>query len=608
MEAEDLQAKASALPHLPGIYLMKNKKNKVIYVGAASSLKNRVSSYFSGKHEGKIAHLVERITDFEVEVTQTENGAFLRERDLIEKHRPAFNVKWLDQKSYPLLCVTTSDSFPRLLLVRDAFDDGNRYFPRKRYAWALRRTIRTIRRIFPIRTCSDKIEPNQATRKRPCLDHQLGLCDAPCVLDITEKKYRSVVNSLILFLEGKKEALIDPMYQEMEISSANLDFEKAAKLRDRIKAIEETISRQEGVSVPRERDYIGFHRNAEGISIITLFIDHEGNEVGTDGEIIEGKINTEDTSILSAYVRNQYLKSANSPKEIVIPFPLEQEELVKTWLSKKTQPMILRETESTDQEYLARAAKRAKLVLHESQSEMATRTVQDQTLQELVKDLEPYFSIPVSAEHIEGIDISSLSGGGAVGSLVTFKQGKPSKNDYRRFNIKRRTTDDISWMQEVFERRYRRILQEGMNLPHLILLDGGKGHLNAICKVAKNIGLTDVPIVALAKKEEKVYVPGRRNSISISLTSLKVLQQVRDEAHRFAISFQRSKRRSVLDKSELDNIQGVGEVRKRALIQAFGSVQGVKQATLEELCDIPGIGPKKAEAIFLHFNHRKYKK
>jgi len=600
-----LTEKLKLLPAEPGVYLLKDAHEQILYIGKASSLKNRVRSYFqASRHlDHKTRRLVSEIADFEYIATASEREALLLEDTLIKRHQPRFNVRLRDDKRYPYLKLT-AEKFPRLVIERRMGKDvqeGARYFGPYTDAYAMREARKAIQQIFHIRTCTLDIG-NKPVRPRPCLDHYIGLCDAPCVGWINEDSYRALVEAAALFLRGQHEELLPKLQQEMTSASQALEFERAARLRDRIQALERLLRAQKGAE-PKgaDRDAIGFYLQDGWCAVQVFFIRH-GKLVGRERFSMETAGSADPKEILTAFVKQYYTRTAYVPQEILLPHEIDERELIAEWLSELRQGRVqLTVPQRGSKAHLIRMVLRnAELSLKEEQASHLRRA---QESERESFELQQILQIRAQPTRIEGFDISNLQGAESVASVVVFEHGRPKKADYRRFKIKSvEGPDDFAMMAEAVRRRLERALAGDTHflpLPDLILLDGGKGQLHAARQVLHELGLEKIPTLALAKECEHIFIESRKEPIVLPRTSptLQLLQRVRDEAHRFALAYHRTLRQKRTVKSVLDDIPGLGPTRKKRLIERFGSVKKIRGASVEELLEIPGLPQRVAERI-----------
>jgi len=588
----NLREKLKLVPESPGVYLFKDKEGKIIYIGKALSLKKRVRSYFQkGEFSPRIGALVSKISDLEWIVTKSEAEAFLLESNLIKHHHPKYNIRFRDDKSYPYIKLSTNEDFPGVFLTRNPRRDGAQYFGPYTNVKAARRTLRLIHRFFPLRRCKDKFK----TRLSPCLNFYIKECSAPCVGRIGKEEYWKLVRGVSLFLQGHYETLIKNLKEEMFKASEREEFERAAKIRDTIRAIEKISQTQTVTSFPGEDlDLIGIAREGTRACVL-VFIIREGKVVDKSHFFLKISIEDEDEEILSSFIKQYYVKTSFVPPQIVVPKDFEEKEEISCWLSQKAGKKVrITSPKKGDKKRLLELAGQNASFFLKQQSREKKESI-------ALYELKEYLKLSDIPTRIEGVDISNIKGEEATGSVVVFEEGSPKKTEYRKFKIKTvQGIDDFSMMKEVIRRRYERLASEGKTLPQLLLVDGGKGQVSVCFRSLKELGLEKKIFVAgLAKEFEQVFTPYRSLPVDIPPDSeaIKLLQQVRDEAHRFAHSYHRKRRERKIKNSSLEKIPGVGEYTKKLLLFHFGSLERVKKATLEELMRVRGIGKKKAEII-----------
>ena len=595
---KELEKSLDAIPTSPGVYIMKSKTGEVIYVGKAKDLRARVRAYFrDGDSRYSVKFLMERAADIDFIVTNNEKEALLLENTLIKQHKPRYNVRLKDDKTYVSLRLDPRDDFPRVTIVRRYKRDGALYFGPYSSAAAVRETLRTIHEIFPIRRCSDLEFRN---RTRPCLNHQIGRCTGPCCSLISEEEYNKLIDEVVMFLKGRNADLAGELKRRMEEAAESLDFEKAARLRDRLRSIEQTLEQQQAVSASAiDQDVFGTHCEGSDIQIQVLYI-REGKLADSGSYSFRLRRMTV-PELFSSFIKQFYSAERFVPKEILVPVEIEDAELFEEVL-----------TDQRGQKVTIRCPKRgAKLRLIEMASRNAERSMEArraaaQRGTSALVMLEKKLKLPEVPSRIECVDISNIGGTDAVGSLVVFEEGKPNKSRYRRYRIKSVSgADDYAMMEEVLTRRYKRALKEN-DLPDLLVVDGGKGQLNVALDVLRRLGVVGLNVAGLAKparanERDKVFLPGRKNPVTFAASSpaLHLLQRIRDEAHRFAVAYHRKLRKKSRLRSVLSDIPGVGEKRKKVLLAHFGSLEGVKGASVEELAGVSGIPRSLAKRVYL---------
>jgi excinuclease ABC subunit C len=587
------------LPKSPGIYLFKDSQGNVIYVGKAGNLKSRVRSYFGApsKLSLKIEQLVSQIEDFEVVVTNSEQEALILESNMVKKHNPQYNVRLKDNKSFPYLKIDVTSNWPVVSITRRVVKDGGRYFGPFASAGSVRKTLRLIKRLFPFRSCDKPIDGKD---RRPCLDYYIGRCLAPCVGAVEKREYDEVINQVILFLEGKEEVVLRELKTRMRTAVRQLKFERAALLRDQIEAIEDVIEGQKIATTLRgEKDVIGLVQN-EDQAYVELFSVRNNKLIGEDHFTMEGVRGESPEQIMTGFVEQYYASASYVPRLILLQYPVNEPSMLSEWLEQKRKGRVeLQVPQRGDKKKLVDSAvENAARGLELAQVKEMKLEVVTAGLQELKERL----SLPKLPRRIECYDISNIQGTLAVGSMVVLEKGWPRPAHYRRFRIKTVAgADDYAMIQETLRRRFKRG-SAGQGawgiIPNLVLIDGGKGQLNAALKVRKEVGLA-VPMASLAKENEEVFIPGNPQPVCLAKDSpaLHVLQRARDEAHRFAISYHRKLRHREAVASALDSISGIGPRRKRTLLRRFGSIEAIRQASLEDLSRTEGITAALAERI-----------
>ncbi len=612
MIPEPIEATLQSLPALPGVYLMRDAQGRVIYVGKAISLRHRVRSYFtpSAQEDSKVRRLVGEIADLEFIVTDSELEALILEANLIKTHRPRFNVRLRDDKRYPYIKVTWAEPFPRVLVTRRVERDGNRYFGPYTSAGAVHQTLSLLRRSFPYLTCDREISGKD---RRACLYYDLKLCLGPCIGAVTQEEYREMIASLVRFLEGRSEEVIADLERRMRVAADGLDFERAALLRDQLQSVRRVVERQKIVAAAgSDQDVIAFARD-DGNACVQVFFIRGGRLLGREYFLLEGAEEEEDRAVVAAFVKQFYEEAAYVPPEVILPDAVDEALVIEEWLRRKRGARVTLQVprRGRKRELVRMATENAVQMLATVRAQWESDAhKQEQALDELQAAL----GLPARPARIECYDISNTQGTEPTGSMVVFVQGVPHKSDYRRFNVRTVSgPDDTASMREVLTRRFERWrtatsgetkgargMQTWALLPDLLMVDGGKGQLGVALEVLDTFGLRErVPLAALAKREEEIYLPEQAEPVRLPAGSqgLFLLQRVRDEAHRFAVSHHRMRRERASMASELDSIPGVGPVRRRALLRAFGSLERIRAASVEELTTVPGISRALAEAI-----------
>jgi len=605
-DIDALKEKVATFPKSPGVYLMKDAARKVIYVGKANDLKSRVSSYFTGKDTRPMApFLMARVHDIEFINTATTKEALILENNLIKRHRPRYNVTLRDDKTYYHLSLDPTDQFPRLQLVRKRLNNAALYFGPYPSGLAARETLRFVQQIFPLRSCRNR---DFKLRPRPCLEYQIGRCLAPCKGLIDEEAYGKMVRSVVSFLQGRRRELISELKKQMQDASQELNYEEAARLRDRVAALEHALEKQNvDWGGQKDQDVIGLYQHEDHCQLCILFV--RGGKLLGSKSFSPVKVRTDMAEIVSSCLTQYYDGETMIPDEIIIPFRLPDEDVIIEWLTEKKNKKVVLTVPAigTKNAQLEMANENARSLWEAAHKSREQKDVALQILQEKL-------SLAALPRRMECYDISNIGGSHAVGSMVVFQDGEPDKNSYRRFRIKAPAEpDDYGMMYEVLSRRF-----EGEEpLPDLVVVDGGKGQLNVALQVLKDlrikpdvIGLAkeERTVVSggavmkkkVAKSEDRVYLPGRKDAVYLSAwpQALRVLQQIRDEAHRFALGYHHQLKLKEDLRSVLDDIADIGEERKKILLKHFGSTERVKEATPDELQKVSGIGKSLAEKIY----------
>lgn len=588
------------LPEEPGTYLFLDADKRPIYVGKAKSLRARVRSYFGKREElaAKVAHTVDQTHDIDFLVTRTEMEALLLEYNLIKEHQPRYNVVYRDDKRYPYVKVTLGEPFPRVIPTRKVEDDGARYFGPYTDVGAMRRTLRVLGTLFPLPTCSLQLVPGM--NERGCLDYFLGRCVAPCRGGVAEADYRRIVDDVLLFLEGKKDDIVQELEREMSRASAELRFEEAAKLRDRLASLRQTVAKQH-VTFPGKRDVdaLGLARLGKQAMGVLLTV-RGGRVIGRDRLEIGCTPREDESAIVRGLLLGFYPTRDDIPGEVLLPCEPPDVDLLGEWLTERAGRVVrLGVPQRGDRRRILEMAEhnaQVALTREDEKGPSKKRTRED------VVALGKALGLKGVPQRIEGFDISTIQGTDTYASMVVFERGVPETSEYRTFRIREAPRrDDPRSIEEAVRRRARRILAGGKG-PDLILIDGGPTQLGAAVRALREEGLPEQPIVSLAKREELVFFPGREEPLRLPRRSgaLMLLQRVRDESHRFALRAHRRRRGGRVAASALDEIPGIGPARRRALLQRFGSPAGIREAGLDRIAETPGIGREIALSIWTH--------
>jgi excinuclease ABC subunit C len=611
------------VPAAPGVYIMRNAEGQVIYVGKAANLRSRVRSYFGSplSMEGKTRALSEAIADFEYVLTHTEQEALHLEAELVKRHQPLFNVRLKDDKHYPYLKVDLADPWPRVYITRRVEKDGARYFGPYANAGSVRRTLDIVNKLFPWRSCTKQIT---GTDPRPCLDYFINRCIAPCTSYCTKEEYDEVIRQVILFLEGRTDEVVRQLRREMADAAERLDYERAGRVRDQIEAIERVTERQAVASTkPADEDIFGLARGDDDATVQVLFV-RGTRMVGTDTFTLDGTRDEPDAGVMASFIKQFYESATYVPKRVVVPFELPEHDLIAAWLSERrgTNVELLVPQRGEKRRLVQMAAKNAA----ESRDMANVKRLADTGKRRAALDqLQEELDLPALPSRIECYDISNIQGTSSVGSMVVFVDGQARPQEYRRFRIKTVAgANDFASMAEVLRRRFRRARERLLAdtgaaapavdgngaapsdgdesfaaLPDLVIIDGGKGQLSAVTDVMREMGVKHIPAVGLAKQHEEIYVQDLSEPVTLPRNSeaLYLVQRIRDEAHRFAITYHRGVRSKSGMRSALDSIPGVGPKRKKALLRKFGSVRGIREASIEDIATTTGFTVSLAQKV-----------
>lgn len=634
---ETVRAVLRRLPTKPGVYLMKSPAGRVLYVGKADSLRSRVRSYFGvrGPDDARIGRMVAEVADVDYVVTDTVSEAYLLESNLIKEHRPRFNIRLRDDKSYPFVKITLGEDFPRIVRTRKLARDGSRYFGPYASASSVDETLKLLRKIFPFRTCNLDIPEGKRVLERPCLLYYINRCQGPCIQAIEKAPYRETVGQIVDFLDGRQEPIAADLRREMEAHSDALRFEQAAAARDKLRAVERTMEQQKMAAFTRaEHDVIGFAR-AEDEACVQVMQVRTGKLIGREHFIVEGARDVGDAEVLGSFLQQYYAGTDALPRALLVPsMPSEADDLAAYLADRRGVRVTITVPERGEKRRLvALATQNAVEALERERAEwMADAARRDEALTELTAALR----LPRVPERIECYDMSNIQGTSAVGSMVVFIDGKPEPKEYRRFRIRSGDTpDDFRMMAEVLRRRFSRVAklrsetgalslaavgadeapeddsadgdgarpqEAGWAVPDLVIVDGGKGQLSAAVGVMEELAITDVPLTGLAKRFEELHLPDQAAPVVLPRRSqaLYLVQRIRDEAHRFAITYHRDVRGKRALRSELDEVPGIGPGRKKALLKRFGSVRRIREVSVEEVAATPGISRDLAERLKSH--------
>ncbi len=609
-----LEDKPVNLPDQPGVYIFKNKKGEVIYVGKAISLRNRVRSYFQRKSlDPKRGAMMGHAKDLDYIVTDSEVEALILENSLIKQYKPRYNASLKDDKQYPYLKLTLKEEYPRLILTRKMENDGSRYFGPYTNVGSLRETLKIIKKVIPLRSCREKFRVRG--KGRPCLNFHLKYCLAPCQGQVPPEQYEKMVRDLTLFLEGRQEKLLRRLEREMHQAAEELNFEKAASLRDKYHALNGLVSRQRVVSPGlKDLDVIGFSRS-QSEACMQVFLVRQGKIVGKEQFVLVNTRGLRDEEVITAFIQQYYSSSPGLPSEILVSAAAEEKEILESWLSQKrgAKASIRRPQRGLKKDLVDMANQNAALFLEKKEQE-------EKTLVALLNDVKEKLNMQETPYRIEGFDVSNLQGSQIVASMVVFEGGVPLPGAYRRFKIQEQQgPDDYLALYCAITRRLKGALREQremaegnltletakfLPLPELMLIDGGKGQLKAAREALQELEVEGIRLVSLAKKEELLFLPEEKFPLALPPDSpvLRLFQKIRDEAHRFALTYHRLLRDKVTVNSILTRIPGVGEKRQKNLLMHFGSLKKISQASLEELSSVSGMNRQAAEEVYQYFH------
>ena len=595
--SDSIKNALAVLPDKPGVYLMHDAEGKVIYVGKAVVLKNRVRSYFRNlaSHTPKVKAMVAKIAEIETIVTSSEVEALILECNLIKKYRPRYNISLKDDKTYPYLKVTLQEDFPRLYMTRRLLRDGSKYYGPYADAGAMHATVKLLRSMFPLRTCR-KMNPD-----RPCLNYHIKRCLAPCAGYVSKDEYGQMIKSVCMVLDGRTTELERDLKQRMQAAAEDYAFEEAARLRDQLQAVERLNESQKAVTNNGgDMDIIGFAQDMTG-NCLQIFFVRKGKLIGRDNFFLQdgGEAQQE---VLTAFIKQYYNDATFIPREIVLPqLPeVEEQQLIEAWLSGKAERKVelFVPQRGVKRELLQLANDNALKLLSERLRKGSLSLKNDE---QAAEELQQALGLEHSLERMDCFDISHTQGRETVASMVVFRKGSISKKDYRKYKIvsAEGKPDDFKSMQEVVYRRYK----DYEDLPNLVVIDGGKGQLSSALEVIRGLGLADLPVVGLAKREEEIFIPHQSTSILLDRDSaaLHLIQRIRDEAHRFAITFHRKLRGKRNLVSVLDHVEGIGPKRRQALWKAFKTLEAMKAASVEELAAVEGMNTAVAQTLYDFF-------
>jgi excinuclease ABC subunit C len=592
---EALLERISHLPESPGVYLWKDASGEVLYVGKAKRLRSRVRSYVAQDHAEslKTRALMQQVVSVETIVVPSEEAALILEANLIKEHHPKYNIALRDDKSFPYIKVTVQEPFPRVFVTRHLVNDGARYFGPYTDVGSMRRALNVVKRIFTVRSCN--YDMPRVMPDRPCLDYHIGRCKAPCVFLQSQADYGAMIDEVLLFLDGRADEVIRRVNERMAAAVEQLDFERAAELRDVLLRLERMEESSLVVEVEGgDRDVVGYARDGDEASVALLRI-RDGKLLARDQQFIENLAEESDAAVLTAYLVGPYRIGPERARELLLPFEPEDQDVVTVALENAKLHVPQR---GPRRDIVELATQNARHLLEDAR--LAGEEPPEERAADPVYELQRQLGLQRVPRSLVCFDISHAQGTDTVASLVWFQNGRPLRAEYRKFKIKTvEGVDDFASMREVVTRYFRRRVDESKPLPDLVVIDGGKGQLSFAQAALEELNLGAVPIISLAKRDEEVFMPDRKDSILLNRRSpaLRLLKQARDEAHRFAITFQRNRRSARTITSELLRIPGIGEARRRELLHAFGSLAGVRDASLEAIAALPGFSDKTAQKV-----------
>ncbi|NLZ90414.1 MAG: excinuclease ABC subunit UvrC [Clostridiales bacterium] len=593
-------------PDRPGVYIMKDDRDRIIYIGKAKNLKKRIKQYFRNKDnlDVKTQVLVSQIANIEYIVTETELEALILECSLIKKHRPRYNILLKDDKNFPYIRVTMEEDYPRLTLARKMKRDGSSYFGPYRSSHYVKQTIDAINRLFRVRSCSKKIGSRNGDRA--CLNYHIGRCMAPCQGGVSREEYRGIIRQICLFLSHRLGELISMLEKEMEQASRGLDFEKAARIRDQIEAFKAMAEKQIVVTTSRtDQDVLAFARSGNSACMQVFFI-RDGKLLEREHYFLEDIEGVSDLRLMTEFVKRFYSATAFIPKEILLGCDIDEKDIIRQWLrDKKGGAVDLKVPQRGDKKQIVEMAKENAVQLLDHFSEKMKREREEAygALEELYNAL----TLDEFPFRIEAFDISNIQGVQQVGSMVVFEEGRPKKNDYRRYKLKEGFgPDDYRSMREMVERRYKKCIgNDDVELPQLVLVDGGRGQVSSVEQALRELGL-NLTVCGMVKDDRHRTRGIIRNGREIPLEGYKrayrLVASIQDEAHRFAVSYHRSLRSSAQVRSALDGIKGIGRKRRKALLQHFGDINKIKEANMEQLAEVEGMNRAAAQRVYEFFN------
>ena len=600
---DHIEERLQHAPKSPGVYLFKDGRGDILYIGKAKVLRNRVRSYFRGNGDSlgpKMAAMVRKIRDIEYMITDSEVESLLLEANLVKEHRPRYNVRLKDDKSYPYVRVT-DEPYPRVFITRNVVQDGSRYYGPYTDVSSLRSAMRVVKKVFPLRSCRYYIDQEaiEQNKFRVCLDYHIQKCEGPCEGLVSKEHYNRMIDKIVDFLNGRTDEVIEYLRENMEEAAENYEYEEAARYRDQIEAVQ-SYARKQRVETGdfEDRDVLAMASEDDDCAMVVMRL-RNGKLIGREHFYLSGVDEKETGGILEDFVKQYYMRVNFVPREILFPESPSNFSTIEEWLNSRADRRVyLKVPKIGEKKKLQRLAeKNAKHLLDELHLQKKKRA---DYIPKTVSALQEDLQMEVPPRRVEAFDISHIGGTNTVASMVCFIDGQPRKNEYRRFKIKTvEGNDDFASLREVIQRRYRRVMEEKIPVPDLILIDGGKGQLNVAVEVLNELDFPPVEVIGLAKRLEEVYIPQQSEPLFLAKSSpgLVLLQRIRDEAHRFALDYHRKLRGKSMEVSSLDEIEGVGKIRKQRLLQRFRSVKRLKEASITEIAEVRGISENMAVKI-----------
>jgi len=618
-----LEEELKKLPDKPGVYIMKNHRDEIIYIGKAISLKNRVRQYFqSSRNQSiKVHSMVQNIAEFEIIVTDSELEALILECNLIKKHRPRYNILLKDDKSYPFIKVTLREDYPRVLMTRRVLKDGAKYFGPYTSSYAVKQTLEAIKRVYSIRVCNKRVKADGSPVDRPCLNFYIKQCMGPCTGKVSKESYRKMIEEIIQILEGKQEQLIRKLEEEMRTAAENMEYEKAGQIRDQISALHQIVEKQKMVSTSQsDQDIIAFARGMDEVCVQVFFV-RGGKLIGREHFMLQGVEDMDSKDIMTQFVKQFYGGTPFIPKEILLREEIHESEIIQQWLSnRRGSRVIIKSPQRGEKKKLVDMVEKNALISLEQFSDRLKR--ERERGERALAKLKTLLGLSSPPYRIEAYDVSNIQGTDSVGSMVVFEGGIPKKSDYRRFKIKWiKGVNDYGSMQEIVERRFLRGFQERRELedknismdhgkfsklPDVVMIDGGLGHVQSAEKIFQKLDIR-IPLCGMVKDDKHrtrgLIFQGEELPLEKNTEVFRLITRLQDEAHRFALSYHNNLRGRTSLFSILDEIPNIGPARKKALLGHFGGMDAIKKASLEELNSVKGMNEKASQSVY-DFFHR----